>query len=128
MSDDRWLVKTTPIQDFKNMIELVDFNKIPSGITHTNKMKNKDYLTIYRERLINTPTKGNRMKEFIKWFNGKKTTIAATIWPVVAWLSSQDIINGSTETLILSLASIWTGMALSHKAKKSLSTVIKKGL
>jgi len=52
------------------------------------------------------------------YLDGKKTVIAALAWPVVTILTVLEIIDGPTANKIIAGLSMWTGVALAHKALK----------
>lgn len=55
----------------------------------------------------------------LEFLDGKKTVIGAIASPVVGWLIIKGYIDGDTATLVLSIVSIWTGIALGDKVRKA---------
>lgn len=62
------------------------------------------------------------MKNIWKWLNGNKTTIGAVMMLIVNSEYVQELItNPSLYTLLQSIAGIFFGVGLFHKAGKALS-------
>jgi hypothetical protein len=58
------------------------------------------------------------MNDLIKLLNGHKSAISATINIVLMWCVQQGLIPEAYSTLILSVASVWTGIAVGHNMSK----------
>ena len=53
-----------------------------------------------------------------RWFDGRKRTIAASVGVVLAWVQAENLISDTTAVTCASLLTLWTGVALVHKAYK----------
>jgi hypothetical protein len=58
------------------------------------------------------------MQKILKALDGHKSAIGATINLILMWLVGKEIIPEDVSTLILSVASVWTGIAVGHNVVK----------
>jgi hypothetical protein len=59
------------------------------------------------------------METIWKFLNGKKSAIGSTAGAVVTWALSKGWISPDDATLAAILLSVWTGIAVGHKAVKA---------
>jgi hypothetical protein len=58
------------------------------------------------------------MEMFWQWLNGKKTAIAATLQALLIWALATGIVDGNLATLLATIMTAWTGVAITHKSMK----------
>ena len=58
------------------------------------------------------------MKKILDYLNGKKTLIGESV--IILLLLFQSKMSPDLFTALISLAGLWTGVGISHKAAKSL--------
>jgi hypothetical protein len=50
--------------------------------------------------------------------DGRKTTIGLVAGNILVWLQTKHVVDDPTAILVASLLSLWSGLAITHKAKK----------
>ena len=58
------------------------------------------------------------MKTVLEFLDGKKTIVAAVAGVVLTWVAGRDLLAPDTITMLSSLLTIWTGIAVTHKVVK----------
>jgi len=53
------------------------------------------------------------------WLSGKKSAIAATANALLMWVVIKHYVDDDTATLLASLLTVWTGVAVGHMAQKA---------
>ena len=59
------------------------------------------------------------MKQVWDYLSGKKSTIGATAGAVLAWAQAKGHVDGDTAVMAAIILSVWTGVAVGHKAMKA---------
>ena len=64
-------------------------------------------------------TVGRTLAQLWAWLSGKKRAIAATANALLMWVVIKHYIDDDTATLLASLLTVWTGVAIGHMAQKA---------
>ena len=55
----------------------------------------------------------------INWLDGKKTVIGAIALLIITYLSINELIDKSTQQLLIGIVTVWTGVAIGDKLRKA---------
>jgi len=64
-------------------------------------------------------TIGRALTRLWAWLSGKKSAIAATANALLMWVVIKHYVDDDTATLLASLLTVWTGVAVGHMAQKA---------